>query len=145
MKHKQGFLKIITIFFSFPEKRVDYSHGFSSAFFFDTPEVTKTVLPKVLQNPKLYLLVQVTEPKRFSFIPRIIQYRTRLKGPPFSFFSTLRDFFRKKFPKVPPSIFWSFATEWMLKNPKGFPLSFFGIGRLFKKIWGAVEENTLTL
>ena len=36
--------------------------------FFDTPEVTKIVLLKVLQNsedPKLCLLVQGTEPKRF--------------------------------------------------------------------------------
>ena len=38
---------------AFLEKRVDYSHGFSSVFFlkffFDTPEVTKIVL-QVLQN-----------------------------------------------------------------------------------------------
>ena len=36
---------------AFLEKRVDYSHGFSSVFFklkkkFDTPEVTKIVLPQ---------------------------------------------------------------------------------------------------
>ena len=37
---------------AFLEKRVDCSHGFSSVFFFDTPEVTKIVLPKVLQNFK---------------------------------------------------------------------------------------------
>ena len=41
---------------AFLEKRVDYSHGFSSVCFlknfFDTPEVTKIVLPKVLQNFK---------------------------------------------------------------------------------------------
>ena len=33
---------------------------------FDTPEVTKIVLPKVLQNFKLPLLAQGTEPKRFT-------------------------------------------------------------------------------
>ena len=37
---------------AFLKKRVDYSHGFSGVFFFDTPEVTKIVLPKVLQNFK---------------------------------------------------------------------------------------------
>ena len=34
---------------AFLEKRVDYSHGFSSVFFFDTPEVTK-IVQQVLQN-----------------------------------------------------------------------------------------------
>ena len=34
---------------AFLEKRVDYIHGFSSVFFFDTPEVTEIVL-QVLQN-----------------------------------------------------------------------------------------------
>ena len=32
---------------AFLKKKVDYSHCFSSVFFFDTPEVTKIVLPKV--------------------------------------------------------------------------------------------------
>ena len=50
-----------TIYFSFVsvfsvgaflKKRVDYSHGFSSVFSFDTPEVIKIVLTKVLQNFK---------------------------------------------------------------------------------------------
>ena len=36
---------------AFLEKRVDYSHGFSSVFF-DTPEVTKVDL-QVLQNLKV--------------------------------------------------------------------------------------------
>ena len=50
---------------AFLDKRVDYSHGFSSVFFFDTPEVTKIDLPKVLQNFNLPLLAQGTEPKKF--------------------------------------------------------------------------------
>ena len=33
--------------------------------FFDTPEVTKRVLPKVLQNFKLHLLALENEPKGF--------------------------------------------------------------------------------
>ena len=52
--------------------------------FFDTPEVTKIALLKVLQNFKLYLLAQGTEPKIIPFF-RVTQYRARLKGPPFSF------------------------------------------------------------
>ena len=51
---------------AFLEKRVDYSHGFLSVFF-DTPEVTKIVLPKTLQIFKLYLMAQGTEPKKFFF------------------------------------------------------------------------------
>ena len=75
--------------------------------FFETPEVTKIVLPKVLQNFKL--------PKELNQkgFPHMIQYRTRPKG-------TLQ-------------IFWSFATDWMLKNPKGSPFSFSGIVKLFFK------------
>ena len=88
-------------------KRADYSHGFSSVFFFDTPEVTKIVLPKVLQNfkktPNCTLWPKEQNQKVFQ---RNIQYRTRPKGSPFIFFG-------------------SFATEWILKNPKGYPFSFF--------------------
>ena len=69
---------------AFLEERLDYSHGFLSVFF-DTPGVRKIVLPKVLQNlkegAKLYLLSQGTEPKMFSFFPRNVQYRARLKVP----------------------------------------------------------------
>ena len=48
----------------------------------------------------------------------------------------MRLFSKKKFPqeRVPPSIFWSFATEWMLKNLKRPSLSVFsGIVGLFSK------------
>ena len=72
-----------------------YSHGFSSVFFFDTPEVTKIFLPKVLQNfkktpnctcrPK-----EQNEPKGF---PRNIQYRTRPKVPFSAFFRHCEIFF----------------------------------------------------
>ena len=31
---------------AFLKQRVDYSHGFSSVIFFDTPEVTEIVLPQ---------------------------------------------------------------------------------------------------
>ena len=103
--------------------------------------MTKIVLPKVLQNFKLPLLAHRTEPKNF---PRNIQYRTRQKGSPPSFFGIVRLFSEIFSPKGPTSFFWSFATEWMLKNPKG--LHFFGIVRLFQKNnWGAVQENTFTL
>ena len=96
---------------AFLKKRVDYSHGFSSVFFkffFDTPEVTKIVLPKVLQNfqmtPNCTCWPKELNQKGF---PRNIQYRTRPKGPPFSF-SALRDFVWKKFPQRVPSIFLEF-------------------------------------
>ena len=56
-------------------------------------------------------------------------------GPPFSFFSALRDFFPENFPKGSPlQFFCCFATEWMLENPKGSPLSvFFGTVRFFSE------------
>ena len=129
---------------AFLKKRVDYSHCFLSVFF-DTPEVTKIVLPKVLQNFLLYLLDQGTGPKRFFLFPRNIQYRARLEGPPFQFFSGLRDFFFGK--KFSPNgeLFWSFATDWMLKNPKGSPFSVFGIETFFKKIWCCRREYFDTL
>ena len=54
----------------------------------------------------------------------------------------LLDFFRFFNPKGPLQCFCCFATEWMLKNPKGSPLSFFfGIVRLLKNS-GDVEGNT---
>ena len=76
---------------------------------FDTPRVTKMVLSKVLQNLKLYLLDQGIEPKKFSYFPRLIQYRVRLQYPPFNFFAIVR-----RFPMFFP--------------PKG-PLHFFGVLR----------------
>ena len=67
-----------------------------------------------------------TPKKVSSLFSRNIQYRERLKRLniqyPLSFFSELRLFEKKFPPKGPPSIFWCFATEWMLKNPKGSPL-----------------------
>ena len=54
---------------AFLKKRVDYSQvmAFRQCLFFDTPEVTKMILPKLLQNLKLYLLAQGPKPKGFSF------------------------------------------------------------------------------
>ena len=66
------------------------------------------------------------------------------KGSPFQFFSALWDFF----PKIKvflSSIFWCFATEWMLINPKGPPFQFFRIVRLFSKICFFSKESPLQL
>ena len=75
--------------------------------FFDTLEVTKTVLLKVLRNfkktPKCTCWLKKLNQKGF---PRNIQNRARPKGPLFSFCSALRDFFGKKcFPKGPLHFF----------------------------------------
>ena len=118
------------------------------------------VLPKVLQNfqktPKCTCWPKELNQKGF---PRNIQYWTRPKGPSFRhcatffkknffphenppfrvhLFGTVRLFSKKTFSptKTPPSIFWSFATEWMLKNPKGSSLSVFSALRdFFSKIF----------
>ena len=82
---------------------------FSRRFFFETPEVTKVVLPKVLQNfkktPNCTCWPQETNQKGFSFFPQNIQYRTRLKGPPFSFFGIARLFCEKNSQRVPLQLF----------------------------------------
>ena len=92
--------------------------------FLRPPELTKIVLPKVRQNfqktPKCTCWPKELNQKGFT---RIIQYRTRPKGP---FFGTVRLFSKLFSPrKAPLQFFWSFATEWMLKNPKGSSLSVF--------------------
>ena len=75
--------------------------------FFDTPEVTKIVYRKfqVLKNFKApNCTCWPRELKQKSFFPRNIQYRARLKGPPFRFFGIVR-LFSKKIPKGSPSFF----------------------------------------
>ena len=62
--------------------------------FLRPPELTKIVLPKVLQNFKFHLLAQGTEPKSF---PHNIECRTRPKGPSFQFFFGIARRFRKIF------------------------------------------------
>ena len=66
-------------------------------YFFDTPEVTKIVLPKVIQNFILSLLDLGTEPKKFFFLFFRVSYNAGrdYRVPPLSFFSTLCDFFQK--------------------------------------------------
>ena len=104
--------------------------------FLRPPELTKIVLPKVIQNfqkmPKCTCWPKELNQKGFLCN---IQYRTRPKGP---FFGTVRLFSKKNFfpTKGPLQFFWSFATEWVLKNPKGSSLSvFFGIVRLFSNFF----------
>ena len=115
---------------------------------FDTPEVTKLVLPKVPQNfketPNCTCWPKKLNQKGF---PRNIQYRTRPKRPPFQFFSALRDFFRKKISQSSPFNFFGVLRQNGCGKIPKIPLSiFFGIVRLFpKNLSGAVEENTLTL
>ena len=53
-------------------------------------------------------------------------YRARPKGPPFQFFSALRDYFRKIFfPQRAPFIFLLFCVRMDVGNPEGSPLSVF--------------------
>ena len=85
----------------FSRKKLTSVMAFRQCFLFDTPEVTK-----ILQNFKFHLLGQGTEPERFSF--RFFFGIVRL----------LKIFCHQRVPHH----FWSFATEWMLKNP---PLKFF--------------------
>ena len=93
----------------------------SSVFFLRPPEVTKIVLSKVYK----ILRRRQCWPKELNQkgFPRNIQYRSRPKGPPCKFFRHC-TFFKKIPTKGSPfNFFGSFATEWMLKNPKGSSLS----------------------
>ena len=91
--------------------------------FLRPPELTKIVLPKVLQNFKFHLLAQGTEPKSF---PHNIQCRTRPKGPHSIFFLLfcVRMGIEKS-QRVPPFNFFRRCETF------------------FKKNFSAVEENTL--
>ena len=110
--------------------------------FFYPHELTKIVLQKfykiLLHQNALFGLANWTK-KVFPVFPRNIPYRARPKTPPFHFFSALWDFFfeKKFFPKGSPlHFFWCFATEWMLKNPKGSLLSvFFRHCEIFSRKW----------
>ena len=78
------------------------------------------------------------------------KYRVRLNGPTFEVFRHCGTFFFKKniyHQRVRLHFFWSFATEWMLKNPKGFSLAFFRHCETFQKKSSNGPEftNTLTL
>ena len=69
-----------------------------------------------------------------------VTYKTgRLQRvPPFIFFGTVRIFFRKFFKvskESPLRIFWYFATECMLVNPKGSPLFIFWHYATFSKFF----------
>ena len=92
------------------------------------PEVTKIVLPKVLQNfektPNCTYWPKELNQKGF---PRNIQYRTRPKGPPFSFFSALRFiFFRKNYSSKSPSFnFLEFWDRMNVEKSQTFALSVF--------------------
>ena len=123
------------LFGPFLKKRVDYSHGFLSVFFFDTPEVTKIVLQNFKVSLKCTCWPRKLNQKSFSFFPRNIQYRTRLKGPTFEFFRHCGTFFKIVFPQKGPSIVWSFATKWMLKNPKGPPF------QIFSALWDFFHQR----
>ena len=103
--------------------------------FLRPPELTKIVLPKVLQIFKFHLLAQGTEPKSF---PHNTQCRTKPKRAffSFSFFRHCETFFRKKsFPqRVPPSILFGFCDRLGIEKSQRVPLSiFFGVVRLFSK------------
>ena len=77
----------------------------------------------------------------FRFLPflRNLQNRKTPKGPPFQFFfGTVRIFFSKIFnfsKESPLRIFWYFATESMLMNPKGSPLFIFRHYATFSKFF----------
>ena len=129
---------------AFLKKRVDHSHGFSSAFF-QTTWSDQNSLPKVLQNfknnPNCTCWPKELNQKGF---PRNIQYRTRPKGLFWFFFGTVWLFCKSFFH---PSFFWSFATAWMLKNPKGSLLSVFSALWDFFQFFfvkGSKFTNTLT-
>ena len=93
---------------------MDFRQCFFLKFIFDRPEVTKIVLPKVLQN---FILLG---------FPRNIQYRTRPNGPPFQFFFRhCETFFGKKIPIRAPFSFLEFCDRMDVEKSQRVPLSVF--------------------
>ena len=80
----------------------------------------------------------------FCFLPflRNLQNRKTPKGPPFQFFFRhCANFFSKIFnfsKESPLRIFWYFATENMLMNPKGSPLFIFRHYATFSKFFSKI-------
>ena len=81
--------------------------------------------------------------------PKSLTWNTKplksIKVPFPRFFGTMRlSPFSRLFPekflmssKGPPSFFLNFEIEWMFKNPKGSPFTFFGIMRLFRILFSS--------
>ena len=111
-------------------------------FFSRPPELTKIVLPKVIQNfqktPKCTCWPKELNQKGF---PRNIQYRTRPKGP---FFRHCATFFKNFFsPRKAPFNFLEFCNRMDVeKSQRVLPFSFFGIVRLFKFFFHKSSPNS---
>ena len=110
-----------------------------------TPEVTKIVLPKVLQNfKKTPNCTCWPKELKYKGFPRNIQYRTRLKGHPL-FFLTFRVFRKKIFQSVPFNFF-GFCGQMDVEKSQRASFSVFRhCETFFKKISGAVQESTSTI
>ena len=117
--------------------------------FLRPPDVTKIVVPKVLQNfektPNCTCWPKELNQKGF---PRNIQYRTRPKRPPFKFFRDCVTFFNFFPPKGPPSNFLEFCNRMDVEKSQS-PLSFFRhcetfFPNFFSFIKGSDFTNTLT-
>ena len=120
--------------------------AFRQCFFKDQnrPELTKIVLPKVLQNlqkmPKSTWWPKELNQKGF---PRNIHYRTRPKGPPFQFFGHCGTFFEifffvKVFPIHQYLEIWSpFAIfeTWIWRRLGPFPACFLVLFDSFEQIY----------
>ena len=130
------FIAVFVFFFRWRLSREELTTAMAfRQCFLRRSELTKIVLPKVLQIFKFHLLVQGTEPKSF---PHNIQCRTRPKDPPFSFFRHCETFFRKKnFPKGSPlQVFFGFYDRLGIeKSQRVPPFNLFGVETFFKNFF----------
>ena len=69
--------------------------------------------------------IETNGTKKILFFPHNIQYRERLKRPPFNFFSTV-VFFEKCFQQCVPFHFFDVLQQWTLKNADGSQARKFG-------------------
>ena len=91
--------------------------------------MTKKVIQNFKRTPNCTSWPKELSQKCFS---RNIQYRTRPKGPPFSFFRHCEIFFgQKTSPKGPPFSFFRHCRTFFGKTifPKGSSFNFFGVLR----------------
>ena len=128
-----GFLVILRIPEVFSRRFMKWNATIIVAFrfFFQSTRTDQNSSTKVLQNiiaANCTIWSSELNQKGVSCFPRNIPYPARPKGPPFHFFSALRDFFSGKFfsSKGPPFNFFAVLPQngcW--KIPKGPPFQFF--------------------
>ena len=105
-------------------------------YYFEKPSKASPLHQQNIIAPNCTIWSSELNQNGFSCFPAYHTIPGETKGSPFHFFRHCETFFPEIFfPEGSPlQFFCCFATEWMLENPKGSPLSvFFGTVRFFSE------------